>query len=202
MKVRSLALVVSVLALGAALAAPLSGASSSAYSLTTLRHMLIGRTDLPTGWNIGQLAAPIDDACSAIMSSEHLMGTNSVAATFSYPSRHVVAFEYLAYRTDVVDAFERADTAIYTFGSCRDSANGVVVDSAVNDGTIETRTFGTWSDADRYNYRIGGSSGQLGYVVVRDKRFLLIVGLENRGILELNTMEGLTEKALARLPVS
>ncbi len=201
MKVRSLALVVSGLALVGAFAAPPSGASS-AYSLTTLRHMLIGRTDLPTGWSIGQPAAPIGDACSAIMSSEHLMGTNSVAATFSYPSRHIVAFEYLAYRTDVVDAFERVDTDIYTFGSCRYTANGVVLDSAVNDGTIETRTFGTWSDADRYNYRVGGSSGQLGYVVVRDRKFLLIVGLENRGPLELNAIEGLTEKAVAKLPVS
>ncbi len=201
MKVRSLALVVSGLALVGAFAAPPSGASS-AHSLTTLRHMLIGRTDLPTGWSIGQPAAPIGDACSAIMSSEHLMGTNSVAATFSYPSRHIVAFEYLAYRTDVVDAFERVDTDIYTFGSCRYTANGVVLDSAVNDGTIETRTFGTWSDADRYNYRVGGSSGQLGYVVVRDRKFLLIVGLENRGPLELNAIEGLTEKAVAKLPVS
>jgi hypothetical protein len=117
------------------------------------------------------------------------------------PRRQAVAFEYLAYRADVVDAFEGADTSIYTFASCH-ADNGVVADTAVNDGTIETRTFGSWSDADRYTYDIHGSRSQLGYLVVRDKDFLVIVGFGNRGTLKLKTLEKLTEKALSKLPVT
>jgi hypothetical protein len=108
----------------------------------------------------------------------------------------------LAYRTHVIDAFQHADTIIYTFGSCSSSVNGAATGAAVNDGTIQTRTFGTWSDADLYSYQVRGAKYQLGYLVVRDKDFLLIVGFGNEGPLKLTTMEGLTKKALANLPVS
>lgn len=199
---RILALAMGALVILGGLVALPSGASRSGYSSSSLRYMLITRSDLPTGWSPGLAVGSLDSSCSPIMSLEHLLGADSVKATYSGPGQHSVAFEYLGYRNNVVDAFERADTFIYTFGSCGESDNGVTLDSAVNDGTIVTRTFGTWSDADRYSYRIRSWSGQLGYLVVRDKDFLLVVGLGNTGTLKLKTMEGLTQRALAKLPVS
>ncbi|MGC2169305.1 MAG: hypothetical protein WA580_09405 [Acidimicrobiales bacterium] len=146
---------------------------------------------------------PTDVSCgpTPVLSREHLLGINSVGANFSFRGGWALAFEYLAHRRSVVDAFERADTIIYTFGSCSSSVNGVVTDAAANEGTIQTRTFGTWSDADRYSYDVRGVKYQLGYMVVRDQDFLLIVGFANRGALKLKTLEGLTEKALAKLSV-
>lgn len=203
MKVRLLALAMSALVLAGLLATTPSGATSrSAYSLTSLLHMLISRTDLPTGWLQGRNFAPTEGSCSPVLTRQHLLGSNSVEVLFAHPGQQGLAFEYLAYRNDVVDAFQRADTFIYTFGSCGDTANGVVVGTAVNEGTIETRTFGTWSDADLYNYNNRGSKLQLGYLVVRDRDFLMIVGFGNRGTLKRKTLEGLTDKALANLPVA
>lgn len=133
---------------------------------------------------------------------KRLLGTNAVGVTFTKSGTRFVAFEYLAYRTHVISAFDRAYEPLMTFASCRDSSKGVLDDSAVNDGLFETRTVGSWSATDRVASQIHGTKFQTGYMVVREKNYLLVVGLENKGALEVTLMEHLAKKALAHLATS
>jgi hypothetical protein len=96
MKVRIRALAMGALVLGGVLiTSPVGSSSQSNYSLASLRHMLITRADLPTGWLPGLALNPTDASCAStpVLSRQHLLGTNSVGTTFSIPGGRDLAVE-------------------------------------------------------------------------------------------------------------
>jgi hypothetical protein len=170
-------------------------------TLHSLRLMLLTKVDYSRGWHATK---PIQQfgggsGCPEVESEKQLLGTNAVEVFFHRPNSDAFSFEYLAYRRSTVDAFVKAITPIMTFASCAEKANGRVVDSSVSNGTIVTRTYGTWSTANLVTNTFHGTKSQLGYMFVRKSGFLLVIGYDNRGSLDLRDLEGLTRKAVSKI---
>jgi|GEM_PF-5046728 len=170
-------------------------------SLSALRHSLLTSADFPKRWTV---RAPISGSnvpypCTGLRSVEQMLGRSAVGIAFTQPSERSLAFEYLAYRTDIVAAFENATSPIMTFASCHDSKNGHVVDASVSDGTIVTQTFGDWSLLWRDTNVVHGTKYQVGYMFVREGRSLMVIGYENEGPLNVKALEHLTREALAKI---
>ncbi|MHB8379898.1 MAG: hypothetical protein ACYDB2_08275 [Acidimicrobiales bacterium] len=191
-------------------AAGLSACSTTAVaktagpSLRTLQHLLITRADFPRGWSN---SAPVPNAGvaypgTAIKSESQLVGGGAVGTAFTQRTETSSSFEYLAYRKAVLGAFENASAKARYGGSCRDERNGVVMDASVNTGLIETHTFGDWSLLLTVSNVVRGSKFPVGYMFVREGKYLVVIGYENVASLDVRTLEKLTSLAVGKIPVT
>ena len=179
-----------------------SASQSRAPSLHTLQHLLLTIADSPKGWTV---RAPISDTgllypCTAVKSQSQLLGSNAVNIAFTQRTERSWSFEYLSYRKAILTAFENASKKVGYGDSCRDEGNGVVIDASVNTGMIETRTFGDWSLLMRVANVVRCIKYQVGYLFVRKGKYMLVIGYENVGSLNVNALENLTTEALAKIP--
>lgn len=177
-----------------------AGGNGSPPTLHSLLQQLLSRSDYPTGWINTRSARQFEGgSLCGLDSKKQLLGNDAVQIVFRNRAAGSFSFEYLAYRRATVDAFERAITPVLTFASCGDSANGRVVDSSVAEGTILTPNFGDWSTANLVTNTRRGKRYQLGYMFVRKSRFVMVIGYENRGALDLKELENLTRKAVSKV---
>ena len=174
---------------------------SETPTLHSLRPKLLTKAEYPTGWNVTGSIRQFDGGsnCTGVESKKQLLGSDAVQVFLRNRDNSAFSFEYLANRRATVDAFEKAITPVMTFASCKDTAYGRIVDSAVQVGTIQTPNYGDWSTANLITNTFHGKRSQLGYMFVRKSRFLIVIGYENKGSLDLGELESLTREAVSRV---
>ena len=165
----------------------------------SLPSLLLKASNLPGGWREKHVTTPAPYPCTSPRTVSSLLGSTGVGVTFEQSGGSPVLFEYLTRTPSAQNAFERALEPIMTFGSCSDTAFGKVVDSSTNDGTLNARTYGDWSDLSKVTNVVKGVESQLGYLLVRRGHYLLIMGYENRGQLDQSSLESFTKQALVKL---
>lgn len=192
-----------VAAAGLSACSTASVTESGVPSLHSLQHLLITSSDFSKGWSV---SAPISNTglpypCTAVKSESQLVGGNAVGIAFTQRTEKSLSFENLAYRKAVLTAFENASAKVGYGDSCRDKRSGVVIDASVNTGLIETQTFGDWSLLLRVANVVRGTKYQVGYMFVREGKYLAVIGYENVGSLDVKALEKLTREAITKIPV-
>ena len=179
----------------------LMAGGGSPPTLHSLSQRLLTRSDYPTGWNVTRATRQFEagSTCTGLESKTQLLGDDAVQVRFRHRGGGSLSFEYLARRRATVDAFEKAITPVMTFASCRFSANGHVVESSRQVGTISTPNFGNWSTANLITNVSHGKRSQLGYMFVRKSQFVIVIGYENPGNLDIKELEHLTRVAISRV---
>jgi hypothetical protein len=188
--------------IGLSACATTSVPKSNVPSLHSLRHSLLTIPDFPNGWTVSSQVSETGSLypCTAVKSQSHLLGSNAVGIAFTQRTERSWSFEYLAYRKAILTAFENASTKVGYLDSCREEGYGVVIDASVNTGLIETRTFGDWSLLLGVANVVRGTKYQVGYMLVRKGKYMLVIGYDNVGSLNVNALENLTTEALAKIP--
>jgi hypothetical protein len=165
----------------------------------SLRSLLLKTSDLPGGWNIKSATTPAPYLCTSPDTVSSLLGPSGVGVTFERSGGSPILFEYLTRSTSAVNAFENAYKPIMTFGHCADTANGHLVDSSTNDGVFYARSYGDWSILSKVTNVVKGVESQLGYLLVRQGHYMMIMGYENKGSLDKSSLENFTKRALVKL---
>ena len=167
----------------------------------SLPSLLLKTSDLPGGWNIKNATTPAPYLCTSPDTASSLLGPSGVGVSFERSGGSPILFEYLTRSASAVNAFENAYRPIMTFASCGDTAYGKQVDSSTNDGVFSARSYGDWSILSKVTNVVKGVESQLGYLLVRQGHYLMIMGYENKGSLDKSSLENFTKRALVKLNV-
>lgn len=176
-----------------------SGASTTTSISKSLQGLLLKTHDLPPGWTSEPFPPRYGQHCTTPESVTALVGLKGVGSAFGQRGREPFLVEYLAQSAKRFAPFESALSKLETFGSCSSTSNGRVLYSSTNDGIFQVPTYGDWSLGTRVHNVVRGVRSELGYILIRKYPYLLIVGYENTGSLNVRELDKFASKALAKL---
>jgi hypothetical protein len=130
--------------------------------------------------------------------ASQVVGARGVTAIFHEARQSTFLVEYAVRTRSVFKSFEHADYEL-AFNSCTDRSSSTVTESLSDGRLIGVSSLGDWSIGIVRNVMSRGVKSQLGYVLIRKKDLLVVVGYQNPGQLKKRTLERYAKMAYRKL---